>query len=201
MRLIDCFTSSVFVWQNDTTSYFSDSLNSKVWSMLYHGPVGASSREKHYFMFSSTLSAVLLLLLLLFFHHKICVSIIFNSFLDEASNFRYRILTNQKQKFVVENCQWKCMSQYFLNWNIHCAYYVGLTSFGIKTTCKTTVITLFCILLLNWDIRLPSLCGFHVSHRKIRSNTRINTLFQVTTTRLRYHITFTIAVVIQATEK
>ena len=93
------------------------------------------------------------------------------------------------------------MSQYLLNWNIHCAYYVGLTSLGIKTTCKTTVITLFCILLLNWDIRLPSLCGFHVSHRKIRSNTRINTLFQVTTTRLRYHITFTIAVVIQATGK
>ena len=59
----------------------------------------------------------------------------------------------------------------------------------------------FCILLLNWDIRLPWLCGFQISHRKIRSNTRINTLFQLTTTRLRYHITFTIAVVIQATEK
>ena len=59
----------------------------------------------------------------------------------------------------------------------------------------------FCILLLNWNIRLPSLCGFHISHRKIRSNTRINTLFQLTSTRLRYHITFTIAVVIQATEK
>ena len=59
----------------------------------------------------------------------------------------------------------------------------------------------FCIFLLNWDIRLPSLCGFHISHRKIRSNTRINTLFQLTSTRLRYHITFTIAVVIQATEK
>ena len=42
---------------------------------------------------------------------------------------------------------------------------------------------------------------FHISHKKIRSNTRINTLFQLTTTRLRYHITFTIAAVIQATEK
>ena len=49
------------------------------------------------------------------FHHKICVTIIFNSFLDEASNFRYRILTNQKQKFAVKKCQWKCMSQYLLN--------------------------------------------------------------------------------------
>ena len=58
---------------------------------------------------------VVAVIVVVVFHHKICVSIIFNSFLDEASNFRYRILTNQKQKFVVENCQWKCMSQYFLN--------------------------------------------------------------------------------------
>ena len=87
------------------------------------------------FAFIYSVGILLLLLLLLFavvFHHKICVSISFDYFLDEASNFCYRILTNQKHKFVVENCQWKCMSQYFLNWNIHCAYYVGLTSFGIK---------------------------------------------------------------------
>ena len=48
------------------------------------------------------------------FHHKICVTIFFNSFLDEGSNFRYRILTNQKQKLVVENCQWKCMSLHLI---------------------------------------------------------------------------------------
>ena len=59
----------------------------------------------------------------------------------------------------------------------------------------------FFILLSNWDIRLPSLCGFHVSHGKIRSNTKINTLFQLSTVRLRYHTTFTIAVVMQATGK
>ena len=156
------------------------------------------------FAFIYSVSILLLLLLLLFavFHHKICVSISFDYFLDEASNFYYRILTNQKHKFVVENCQWKCMSQYFLNRNIHCAYYVGLTSLGIKTTCKTTVITLFLNVIIKLpDIRLPSLCGFHISHRKIRSNTRINALFQLTSTKLRYHITFSIAVVIQATEK
>ena len=39
-------------------------------------------------------------------------------FLDEVSNFRDRILTNQKQEFLVQNCQWNCMHQYFLNWNI-----------------------------------------------------------------------------------
>ena len=70
-----------------------------------------------------------------------------------------------------------------------------------KQHVRLLLLRCFCILLLNWDIRLLSLCGFHISHRKIRSNTRINTLFQLTTTRLRYHIMFTIAVVIQATEK
>ena len=70
-----------------------------------------------------------------------------------------------------------------------------------KQHVRLLLLRCFCILLLNWDIRLPSLCGFHISDRKIRSNTRINTLFQVTTTRLRYHTTFTVAVVIQATGK
>ena len=70
-----------------------------------------------------------------------------------------------------------------------------------KQHVRLLLLRCFCILLLNWDIRLPSLCGFHISHRKIRSNTRINTLFQLTTKTLRYHITFTIAVAIQATEK
>ena len=50
------------------------------------------------------LSRRFVVVVVVFFHHKICVTIIFNSFLDEASNFRYRILTNQKQKFVIENC-------------------------------------------------------------------------------------------------
>ena len=94
--------------------------------MLYHGSVGASSRHFVVAVVVAVGGGGV------DFHHKICVSIIFNSFLDEASNFRHRILTNQKQKFVIENCEWKCMSQYFLNRNIHYAYYVGLTSFGIK---------------------------------------------------------------------
>ena len=97
------------------------------------------------------------------FQHKICVSIIFNSFLDEQSNFRCRILTNQKQKFVVEKCQWKCMSQYFLNWNIHCAYYVDLTSFGVKKTCNTTVITLF--LHITLKLRYQSTTTMWFSHK------------------------------------
>ena len=43
------------------------------------------------------------------FHQKICVFIIFISFFDEVSNFSNRILTNQKPKFVIINCHWKCM--------------------------------------------------------------------------------------------
>ena len=168
LHLVDSFTSSVFVWQNDITSYFSVSLKSKVWSMLYHGSVGASSRQKHNFMFSSTLSGFCFFVVVaVVFRHKICVSIIFDSFLDEASNFLYRILTNQKQKFLVKKCQWKCMSQYFLNWNIHCRYYVDLTSFGIKKHVRLLLLRCFCILLLNWDIRVPPLCGIHIGQRKI----------------------------------
>ena len=40
------------------------------------------------------------------FHYKICVFIIFISFFDEVSNFRNRILTNQKRELAVSNCQW-----------------------------------------------------------------------------------------------
>ena len=43
------------------------------------------------------------------FHHKICVFIIFISFSDKVSNFRNRILTNQKRELVVPNCQRKYM--------------------------------------------------------------------------------------------
>ena len=43
------------------------------------------------------------------FHHKICVFIIFISFFDKVSNFRNRILTNQKRELMVSNCQRNCM--------------------------------------------------------------------------------------------
>ena len=46
------------------------------------------------------------------FLYKICVFIIFISFFfffDEVSNFRNRILTNQKRELVVSNCQLNCI--------------------------------------------------------------------------------------------
>ena len=36
---------------------------------------------------------------------------IFISFFDEVSNFRNRILTNQKHELVVSNCQWNGMTE------------------------------------------------------------------------------------------
>ena len=41
------------------------------------------------------------------FHQKTCVFIIFFFFFGKVSNFRNRILNNQK---VVSNCQWNCMA-------------------------------------------------------------------------------------------
>ena len=43
--------------------------------------------------------------LFIVFHHKICVFIIFISSFDEVYKFHNRILTNQKQKLVIRNCQ------------------------------------------------------------------------------------------------
>ena len=43
--------------------------------------------------------------------------IIFISIFDEVSNFLNRILTNQKQEFVIRNCQWNCIlgKEFFQN--------------------------------------------------------------------------------------
>ena len=76
---------------------------SKVWSILHHGSVGQVHKK---------CSLVLLHTFMTFFvvlHHKICVFIILISFFDEVSNFRNRILTNQKREFVVSTCQQNCM--------------------------------------------------------------------------------------------
>ena len=45
------------------------------------------------------------------FHWKICIFIIFIFFFyDKVSNFRNRILTNQKLELLKRNCQWKRMN-------------------------------------------------------------------------------------------
>ena len=66
-----------------------------VWSMLDHKPVGRFQVKECHFTFTDAFRHLLLLLLLLFFVKK-CVFIVFISFFDEVSNFRYKILTNKK---------------------------------------------------------------------------------------------------------
>ena len=77
---------------------------SKVLSMLHHGSVWRVHKKtllKNFY--------VLFWHIFVVFHHKICAFIIFISFSDEVSNFRNRILTNQKRELVVSNCQRNCM--------------------------------------------------------------------------------------------
>ena len=55
-----------------------------------------------------------ILLLLLFFIIKFSISIIFISFFcDEISNFRHRILTNEKHELLASNCQRNCIEKFF----------------------------------------------------------------------------------------
>ena len=62
-------------------------------------------REKN----AATCLQILFWYFFIVFLHKICVFVIFISFFDKVSNFRNRILTNQKRKLVVSNCQQNCM--------------------------------------------------------------------------------------------
>ena len=95
-------SKSAFVGQNNTTSKFLRL--SKVWSILQHGSVDRVQNKEYsilyaFFYFFKFFDV---------FHYKICVFIISTSFFDRISNFRNRILTNQKQVLLVRNCQWNC---------------------------------------------------------------------------------------------
>ena len=67
---------------------------SKVWSISHHGSVGRGHKKCY-------------LMLFLFFIIKFVFLSFF--FFDEVSNFRNRILTNQKRELVVSNCQLNCI--------------------------------------------------------------------------------------------
>ena len=78
---------------------------SKVLSKLHHGKWGKFTVK------NATLYLHILIIGIFsgFFHQKICVFTIFISFFDKVSNFRSRILTDQKPEKVIRNCQWNCM--------------------------------------------------------------------------------------------
>ena len=83
---------------------------SKVWSMLHHRSWG-EFRVKN-----ATLCLYIILWYFLFFIKKF-VFLSFSSlfFFDEVSNFRNRLLANQKSESVVTNCQWNCMEETLKN--------------------------------------------------------------------------------------
>ena len=72
------------------------------------GKWGRMLSEECYIMLTYTFFGIFFFFLVCVFHQKICVFIIFISAFDEASNFRNRILTNQKPELVIRNCQWNC---------------------------------------------------------------------------------------------
>lgn len=49
-------------------------------------------------------------------HHKVCSLINVIHFLDDVSNFRSIILTNQEQELVARNCPWNCMTMWQFPW-------------------------------------------------------------------------------------
>ena len=104
------FDLGVFAWQNNSTSYFCVSLK---WGAFYITVQWGGFRIKtlvyvfiHFFD-----------ILLLFFIIK-RVFIIFISSWWSIKFPEQNIRTNQKQDFVIQNCQWNCLPQHFLNWHI-----------------------------------------------------------------------------------
>ena len=155
--------------------------------------------QLYVFIYFVGILLLLLLLLLLFFIIKLCFYY-FQFFFGWSIKFPLQNI-NQSEAEIRDR---KLSVEMYVSVHFKLKYSLRvLRRFNFirykKQHVRLLLLRCFCIILLNWDIRLPSLYRFHISHRKIRSNTRINTLFQLTTTRLRYHIT--IAVVIQATEK
>ena len=75
-------------------------------SELYQGSVWRVQSSECYFMFTFTFFTFLLLLLLLL---SLLLLLLF-FFFDEVSNFRNIILTYQKPRFVIRNCQWNCVA-------------------------------------------------------------------------------------------
>ena len=102
LRSVRSFTLSVLVWQNNTTSYFSVSL--KFGAFYITGQCGGFRIKSLIYVF------IYFFGILLFFITKF-VFFWYIKFPQQNST------ANQKQEFVVQNCQWNCMPQHFLNWN------------------------------------------------------------------------------------
>ena len=73
--------------------------------MLHHGSVWLVHNKKSYLILLCTFLAFFCC----FSSQNLCFFFIFISFSDKVSNFRNRVLTNQKRELVISNCQRNCM--------------------------------------------------------------------------------------------
>ena len=119
---------------------------SKVWSILHYGSVGRGHKKSYLMLFKFfIIKFVLLSFSFLFF------------FFDEVSNFCNRILTSQKRKFMVSNCQWNCMPDHFPKGH-KVSTFKAMTS--EKLTCRTDK-SIYNFLLLN-QLPRPSVMLRHI---------------------------------------
>ena len=88
---VHSFTLSVFLWQNNTTLYFSVSL--KLAALCMTGQWSGFTIKRLIYVFIYFFWHYFVV-----FYHKICVFIIFISFFDEVSNFRNRIQESIRNK-------------------------------------------------------------------------------------------------------
>ena len=82
----------------------------------------------------------------------------FHFFFDEVSNFRNRILTNQKPEYVIRNCQWNSMLRLYKGYVTFVSMFVPIQAqkhvdFTDSSTIQSyfiKIITLFTVNYLNY---------------------------------------------------
>ena len=123
LRSVRSFILSVFFWPNIATSYFSVSL--KFGALCITGQWdGFRIKRQFFFIFyffkkdKDYVCIYFFGILLLFFIIKFVYLLFSFRFLMNIKLSQQNTRTNQKQEFAVQNCQWNCMPQHFLNWNI-----------------------------------------------------------------------------------
>ena len=99
-----CITN-VFVWENDTTSYFSACLK-----LVRVGKWEEFKLRTLLYVFIDCSG-----IFFVFFITKFVFLLFSFLFIDKVSNFCNRILTNQTQELASQNCQWNCMLHIKLN--------------------------------------------------------------------------------------
>ena len=94
---------------NDKITYLQFSVSVKCGAFYISGQRGEFKTKTLLYVFIYFFGFLLLLLLFFIIKFGFLSFSFFFFYFDEVSNFRKRILINQKQELVVQNCQWNCM--------------------------------------------------------------------------------------------